>query len=190
MKIYYAKVTELDVTWALTQVPEFRREKALAYRSALSQKCSLGAWILLQKVLGREVSLVEYNSDGKPCLPDEPGKQFNLSHCGEYVACVVADTPVGIDIQQIGPIRPGVLSRFYTEEERAMAGQSEGEFTRLWAMKESYVKACGEGMRRKAELSLVKDWQLKTWQIADYMLAVCAREITTELERMELTDDQ
>ncbi|MBQ7915765.1 MAG: 4'-phosphopantetheinyl transferase superfamily protein [Firmicutes bacterium] len=189
MKIYYANVMDLDVDWALTQVPEFRREKALALRAMEARKCSLGAWLLLQKAVGMPVPAVEYTPDGKPFFPGAGAVEFNLTHGGVYAACVVADMPVGIDIQRIGAIRPGVLARFYSEEERALVGQSEYEFTRLWAMKESYVKACGEGLRRKADLSLVQGWEFRTWQIEDYVLAVCAREKITEPERMELTHD-
>lgn len=39
-----------------------------------------------------------YTGHGKPYLLNYPDVHFNISHSGEYVACAVADSPVGVDI--------------------------------------------------------------------------------------------
>ena len=44
------------------------------------------------------------NTYGKPYLIGSPHIQFNISHTGSYVACALADEPVGIDIEFIKPI--------------------------------------------------------------------------------------
>lgn len=39
------------------------------------------------------------NAYGKPFLTNDSNVHFNISHAGHYVACVVADELVGIDIE-------------------------------------------------------------------------------------------
>jgi 4'-phosphopantetheinyl transferase len=41
------------------------------------------------------------NEYGKPFVVGKPRIQFNISHTGHYIACVIADEPVGIDIELI-----------------------------------------------------------------------------------------
>ena len=41
---------------------------------------------------------------GKPCFPDRPDLHFSLSHSDEVVMCVVADRPVGCDVERIVPL--------------------------------------------------------------------------------------
>lgn len=78
----------------------------------------------------------EKNKQGKPFWnkkhlavwkPDKKLWHFNLSHSGEYVLLVVADTPVGVDIQQARE------AKYYPGGYRA--------FSRM----EAFVKCTGEG---------------------------------------------
>lgn len=99
---------------------------------------------------------------------------ISLSHSGDYAVCAVCDRPVGVDIQQIRPVRMSALKRFFMPEEReeflnryvrecdpsTAAGLSDtppastqtlpaaaGEiFLWQWAAKESYMKLTGQGM--------------------------------------------
>ena len=43
---------------------------------------------------------VERTKRGKPFFPDQPGLQFSISHSGSVWACVMAEHPVGLDIQE------------------------------------------------------------------------------------------
>ena len=90
---------------------------------------------------------------GKPYLKDSR-VFFNLSHSGDYALCVLSDTEVGCDIQQIRPVREAVMNRYYHDEEKEYidAASTERErmkrFARIWALRESYVKMTGEGLTR------------------------------------------
>ncbi len=92
---------------------------------------------------------IVYALYGKPYLRDYPNIQFNISHSGQYVACAVADRPVGIDVQVIEKFRPDVAARVCSGEElaRIEAGaDSATEFTKLWTQKEAYLKMLGCGI--------------------------------------------
>lgn len=92
-----------------------------------------------------------YGQYGKPYIRDS-SIYFNLSHSGEYAVCAVSDSEVGIDIQRKGKLKMDVAKRFFTENEcKHILAQPENTkatdmFYRLWALKESFVKAIGTGI--------------------------------------------
>lgn len=113
---------------------------------------------------------------GKPYLRDCPNVQFNISHSGQYVACAVADCPVGIDVQVIGAYRPNVAVRVCSEEELAGIGASDdpaSEFTKLWTQKEAYLKMLGRGITGGIrELPVGDGTQFQTFLLPDAVLSV------------------
>jgi 4'-phosphopantetheinyl transferase len=89
-------------------------------------------------------------------LKDEYGKPyleghllcFNVSHSGEYLAIVISENPVGVDIQKTQEIKPGMYRKVVRGEEQNLIGEErQKDFLRLWALKESFVKADGRGLR-------------------------------------------
>lgn len=125
---------------------------------------------------------IERTATGKPFFPNCDHLYFNLSHSGEYAACVLADHEVGVDIQKVQGaaavrrIAPRILhtgEAAYREEERMLY--------RIWTIKEAYVKATGEGIRRDFreirvdfEKGTVEDMPFTLWEsVPGYMLAVC-----------------
>lgn len=90
-------------------------------------------------------------SGGKPCFPDQPDQQFNLSHSGPFALCVLDDAPVGVDIQIVKEWRPGLPRRTCSERELAWLERQGGgweTFALLWSMKEARVKQDGKGLTR------------------------------------------
>lgn len=101
--------------------------------------------------------------DGKPfangiLCPEANVKNrryLSLSHTEGAVAAAVAGRPLGVDIQAEQPLRPGffegILRRFSSpEQERLSALPPEKRtpaFYAHWAMKESVMKLCGQGLR-------------------------------------------
>ena len=107
---------------------------------------------LLQKLTGLSSISLGRDSFGKPFLPEEPGIQVNISHSGDFIACAVAPKLVGIDVQVCDRASPALVKRFFAPEEAryVMDGDPEGQrlrFCRIWAMKESYIKRDGRGLR-------------------------------------------
>ena len=67
------------------------------------------------------------NNFGKPFLFNNSHIHFNISHAGNYIACVVSDQPVGIDIELINPVDIKVAERFFTSDETAYIKDGEQE---------------------------------------------------------------
>ena len=92
------------------------------------------------------------NENGKPYLTAVPAVHFSLSHSAAWAVCAVSDHPVGVDIQQCRSFKPNIADRFFHPDEvRYLSSLSPAErenaFYALWALKESYVKADGRGLR-------------------------------------------
>ena len=56
------------------------------------------------------------SASGRPSCPVLP-LSFSLSHSGGYAACAVSARPVGVDLEEIRPLRPALLG-ILSEEER------------------------------------------------------------------------
>ncbi|MGX7632786.1 4'-phosphopantetheinyl transferase family protein [Bacillus thuringiensis] len=90
------------------------------------------------------------NNYGKPYLCKYEHFHFNISHSGKWVVCVVGDTPLGVDIEEITEIDLGI-TKFFSEWERDYINGGIGigkreRFFDIWTLKESYIKAVGRGM--------------------------------------------
>lgn len=86
---------------------------------------------------------------GKPCFPDVPEIQFNLSHCKGLAACLLSPFVCGVDVEMRRPLREKVVRRvFSAEEQAALLADDDPDllFTQLWTLKEAYVKAIGIGI--------------------------------------------
>jgi 4'-phosphopantetheinyl transferase len=108
---------------------------------------------LLGGLLGmapRDVGFV-YNEHDKPALP---GNElfFNLSHAGGHAALAVSsDVDLGVDIERLRPIEPGLSKQFFSACENEALAKLDGDdwlsgFFRIWTGKEAVVKAIGLGL--------------------------------------------
>ncbi len=195
----------------LPQISEGRRARVLSITHAPSKVRSVLAELLLRYALRKEYGLTELPSidigkKGKPFFPDHPGVHFNLSHCKTAVACALDSAPVGVDVQEIRPLRDRLSSpvpsvyRVLSEKERTWveAGKTSAEqdrrFTAVWTCKEAYGKAVGEGflydLRSTEFLPRKKPWQQSGYlfrycDLGDTALTLCA-EHPLRLRRVEL----
>ncbi|MCI8869032.1 MAG: 4'-phosphopantetheinyl transferase superfamily protein [Lawsonibacter sp.] len=93
---------------------------------------------------------LETGERGKPFFPENPERQFNLSHSGELLVCALDGAPVGVDIQQERAVRDSLAVRVCGGGEREWLrrrGDSPQAFALLWSLKESRCKQSGEGLR-------------------------------------------
>ncbi len=134
-----------------------RREKIDRIAQAQEKRLSLAAGLLLDRGLQerglRERQMVTAQGRyGKPYFPERPDIRFSLSHSGQMAMAVFSDTETGCDIQQMKEPNEKLARRFFCREETdwLLAAESETErkirFYRLWTLKESYLKATGEGL--------------------------------------------
>lgn len=160
-RLYAADVTPLcdaAVFRALYEtVPDERRRAVDRLRPDADKRRSLGAGVLLNKALsdaGLDPACltIARTEAGKPYLPDCPGVHISLSHAGDVVLCAVAGAPVGCDAEIIDPRRVRVAARCFTPEENALIDAAVTShdravlFTRLWVLKESFLKVTGRGL--------------------------------------------
>ena len=91
---------------------------------------------------------IAYNSQGKPYFLSFREIFFNISHSSNYVACVIGDRPVGIDIEKARKGRQNLARRFFDRAESDWIEEAESDerFFRIWTLKEAYGKATGQGV--------------------------------------------
>lgn len=91
---------------------------------------------------------ISYNSQGKPYFLTHREIFFNISHSSNYVACIIGDRPVGIDIEGDHKGRQNLAKRFFdaSEAEWIEECDSDERFFRIWTLKEAYGKATGQGV--------------------------------------------
>ncbi|MDR3072352.1 MAG: 4'-phosphopantetheinyl transferase superfamily protein, partial [Clostridiales Family XIII bacterium] len=76
------------------------------------------------------------------------GLHVSLAHKGDESVAIVAEHPVGIDIEKIEEKDESFLSVAFTEQERALIDKSnKGEILRFWVAKEACGKKSGVGLK-------------------------------------------
>lgn len=155
LRLYVADISNLPDPLSnpefLYRLPEERQQRIHNMKQEKSRKQSMGAGLLLQKVLAlyhMEDAKVFVGEQGKPMIE---GLEFSLSHSADLVICAVSDKPVGCDVEKVRKTQTNVAERYFSRAERKylgrfVEGEYDKEFLRLWTMKESYAKMTGEGM--------------------------------------------
>ena len=199
VQVYLTEIQELpdpkESPEVMKGLSDARKEKVMRYRHADDRKRSLGAGLLLRKVLscqGVDEDVIRYGRNGKM---ETDGICFNLSHGGDMVICAVSDSAVGCDIEKVRNAPIGVAKRFFCENELRYISSCSKEaqdraFFRLWTMKESYIKMTGEGMSlpldhfemrveddvRVYRGGILQPCYIKEYETEDYHITVCAQE--------------
>jgi len=139
---------------ALALLSRERQEKLGRMREQAARLSAAGE--LLARQLLAEASgmtpgaiVISREPSGKPFAPELPF-HFSISHSGDLAACAIHTAPIGLDLQRLGAIRPGVLRKVYSPEEQAYVlsdpAAQEERFARLWCMKEAAGKKLGTGV--------------------------------------------
>lgn len=95
---------------------------------------------------------INYNKFGKPFIKNNDSLKFNISHSGKYVVCAFSEFEIGIDIQEIVPIKLSSIKHFLPKSciTRILKQDSKIkqtlEFYRIWTIYESYTKLLGNGL--------------------------------------------
>lgn len=134
-------------------LPEEKRRQLSAIKNVKSIKETTLAWLLLRRALGmksdEKFPPLSFSDRGKPCFENSEFR-FNLSHSSSMV-CVAVSTKeeIGVDVQKKSFFSEKVKKRvFCTAEIKSGEAYSDPDlyFTRLWAIKESYLKQTGVGI--------------------------------------------
>ena len=157
MKIYIDEnINDFDLDEAMTLLSEQRREQVARYKLEGPRRQAVAAYLLLRKAAREmygihDAPVFEYDANGKPSILGHPEIFFNLSHCRKAVACVVADSPVGIDVEETCRFSDSIARYTLDDEEYESVVKADNPsqaFIRLWTMKEALLKYTGEGLRR------------------------------------------
>ncbi len=179
---------------ALAHVSQQRREHVMRFRQQHDRRLALAAYRLLQRMLSQhyhisQPPLFHFLSNGKPTLQRHPQICFNLSHCREAVACAVAPTPVGIDVESISNYHEELLPHTMNANERQTilrAPNPSQAFMQLWTMKESLLKMTGQGITSDMQNLLsqppvsLADITFQTTVHSDFVCTVCAASSSFE----------
>ena len=148
---------------AFEAMPDRRKEKAMRYAKEQDKRHCVFSHLLLCEILREHfgIDFPEFyiSENGKPCLVGDK-VHFSISHSGDFIACAVDVTPVGIDIEIPRDITKRVLRHCCNEEEVAFIFQDTTSlpdpipaqsvqarrFLSLWTAKEAYLKYTGEGL--------------------------------------------
>ena len=187
--------------------PSWRREKIGKYRLSADRRRAIAAGLALRTAFpDADLEKIVTEKYGRPVLPGGPG--FNLSHEGAWDVCAAGDPAPGCDIEQIRPVREGLVRRVFTPREAALLESTASEeartalFFRLWTLKESFVKATGEGIGRGLDtfgidfpggapvLAGGEDaWLFREYRVAEgYACAVCAPAGARFCDKVEYID--
>lgn len=115
-----------------------------------SHRCGIA---LLKKAfshIGKEISEndILMSEKGKPYI-DGSKIFFNISHCDGLAVCVLSDKPVGVDCESVRKASTAVMKKCFGKNEADYINNCENRnnaFTRIWTLKESYVKMTGDGV--------------------------------------------
>lgn len=134
--------------------PQYRKDKIDRMKYDKDRRLSLGAGYLLVRALeehGIDTSDINVSDEGKPALRGYPDIHFNLSHSGDKAMCIIGSRPCGCDIERKRDIDLKLSERFFAPSEDEYIRNSEepeNSFFRIWTLKESFIKATGEGFKR------------------------------------------
>lgn len=199
--IYLAKIDDFSDDFfaiSLASLPKNISEKINNILNETAQKQSILAWSILKYCLAKQYQInnfeIYYGENQKPYLKNE-NIYFNLSHSANYVVCAVSKSEIGIDIQKISQNKPRVAQRLFCINEQIQlekASEKNAFFTRLWTLKESYLKMTGEGISSKAnqlDFSIYTTKSFKYMNVDfevflqdDYFISVCSKEAVFDVK--------
>ncbi len=138
---------------------------------------------LLKDVLKNELNITNYeltfNKYNKPYLKNR-NIYFNISHDKNTTVLVTSDKEIGVDIEYY-TYKESVMKKYYNEFEQQKiinSNNKEYEFTRIWVMKEAFVKMKGQGISyglQNVDTTRLKK-QIKLISNEKYIIAICQSE--------------
>lgn len=193
LKEYYCDITTVsdeDFRVWYTRMSSDRQKKCDRIQIKEAKKLCIAADNLTRTAVSEALCLpaeqieIRISPSGKPYIEGNP-VYFSYSHSGTLVACAVSAVPVGIDIEQIRPVLPGVRERICTPGEWEFLNGAETESERnsrffyLWTRKEAVFKVDGRLPRKDREtdvLNLPEGWTVKTRTEGEYTISVAKRQ--------------
>ena len=142
-------INESYVNDHIDLLPSERRQRCMRYKNLSDRVSCILSYMLLKNTLESQYNVLlnepfVYSENQKPYLKNHNDIFFNISHTKNTVAVTVASFEIGIDVEEIKDIKPGLIDMVASPKEKEIinaACDKKRAFFRLWTMKESYAKA-------------------------------------------------
>lgn len=123
---------------------------------------------------------IVYNEYHKPYLKDL-NLYFSVSHDNKITALVISEREIGVDVEYLTYKEEIIKHRFNKEEQDIMKKSldKEYDFTRIWVMKEAYLKCLGIGLGyglKKVDTTKLNH-KIDIINKETYLIAVCESEV-------------
>ena len=138
---------------------------------------------LLKECLKKDFNISNYeiifNDYNKPYLKNEE-IYFNISHDKGTIVLVISDNEIGVDIEYF-TFKENVVRKFFTTNEQneiLNSANKEYDFTRIWVMKEAFVKMKGIGISyglMNVDTTKIKE-KIELIENEKYIIAICKSE--------------
>ncbi|WP_034328790.1 4'-phosphopantetheinyl transferase family protein [Alkaliphilus transvaalensis] len=212
-----ANISKDQFNQLMERISQEKRIRIKKFYHLMDLKRSLIADILVRCEIRKKVGLLnqainfEVNSYGKPYLKGIDDFYFNISHAGDWVVIACDHATLGVDIEEIKPVDLAIAKRFFSNEEYkdliAIEKASQLDyFYKLWALKESFIKAVGRGLSIpldafsfklngddiKISFNTVEDYTNKNYYFkmynidAKYQMALCTSQRDASPEEVNL----
>ena len=123
-----------------------RIQKTFAYKFQEDKFRCIGGTLLMKHIFDQfqiSYTALRSNTYGKYFI-ENSDLYFNLSHSGDYVVIAYGEASCGIDIEQKTDALH-LAEKFFCHSEAKYCTTPEA-FTRMWTMKEAYMKEIGKGL--------------------------------------------
>lgn len=163
---------------------------------------AIGRNVLKQLVAARldrtpEDVVLHVEESGALCVSEAHHLYISLSHTHSHVAAILAETPVGIDIEQIKPRRNDLWRYILHPDEiapfHALALPEVEKLILFWTLKESVLKGLKTGFRlspKKLRATVDLEMQMATMEVLEAPESVAASEKFLWQQRWQLAFEQ
>lgn len=152
-RISSAQLSEQIADW-VEELPEIKQQQIKRLRQQNDQLLSLAGLQLLKigisELAGKPFSLnqLQFPEKAKPFL--EGNIDFNISHSGDTVCCVISDSAkVGIDLELQRDVTPATMNKFLNESAESLNNDADKnikqQFFDIWTKNEAIIKAANHG---------------------------------------------
>ncbi len=159
-----------------------RQKRFVKYRFESDKLNCFFAEFLLRHALLEQEGLdtlpdIIKNDYGKPEFAGDTGIHFNISHSGDWILVALSGQPIGVDVEKKHKAEKNIIRQFFTEEEQnwifhGLERERDERFTRVWTLKESYLKYLGVGLSKDLSSFSVIPGKMKEDAVSrDYLIA-------------------
>jgi 4'-phosphopantetheinyl transferase len=175
----------MAVPEAVKDLPPKERVKVLSEQARRALEISAGK---------SQVPLGKLDQDERNAPLPFDGTYWSITHKTEYVAGVIAPSPVGIDIEKVCSRATSLFQKTATEAEWALADRSLKTFFRYWTAKEAVLKTVGIGLTALSKCRVIqipdaqhldieydaRKYRIQHHYVEDYIASIVKNEFQVE----------